>query len=966
MLCFNPSTDAASEPALPSIRFFLRRVACLLAAICAAHAFGQVPAAAPVNPAPTAAAPTEPPLKEISVAANSFVRGAPLPTWADVLPLPPAPTEPTRRALAVRLEDTHLLVAEKPVILVNVAQQVLDASALGQIGQIAMHFIPQYQRLLLHKVAIVRGDQVIDHTATAQVRFLQREAGLEQGVYSGVITASLLLSDIRVGDTLRLQYSIEGANPIFAGRYAQGVPWQRPIPVQLRRVTLNTPEARPIQWKWNSDGAASTLAPEISTRGGMRRLRFEERDLAAVELEPLLPRGAIPLRWLQFSEFADWGEVARWADGLFPADEPLPPELVPLVQRWLRLPSRSEQASQALQWVQNEIRYYSVSLGESSHRPHAPAEVLRNRYGDCKDKSFLLMRVLQSLGIPARAVLASLASPQGPGKVLASPLAFDHVVVRATIDGRDVYLDPTRLGQRGPVERMGQGLENASVLVVDARETSGLAVVVSPNRREIFSNELSEKFRLDAFGADGELETQQQFTGLTAETLRLTVARLDPPRLQRLLLANLERRYPGVALIGTPEISDEVDQNRLTIRARYKIPKLANPADGNWVMRFAPANMQNTIAVPPSPTRNFALALPAFPVTVLYSAEMQWPSNVSAVLDPSTQRISNAAFSAEVTRSFRGNVAKAALRFEPLTNSVAAKDVPTLLADAKAMERAVGGAMVVAPNQVKNGGFLGIGRKTLQDNLLARAKATVERTGKAIGGGQLAGDDLAQALCLRSEAQIELGNGADALKDAQEAVRQAPSLGAAWFCQGSANWARGDFAAASSDFGKALAFGAGAGDVYYRRGQARFFEGKLEQAADDFAKAAVDRPDANSKAYAQLWQAWTLQRLDRPLPPELQTAANADPKNTWPAPALAMLAGQLTPEQLVEQIGRKDGDDRELALAEGWFYIGEYQLNQKQPEKARDAFEKARAIGITRYIEHAAAGFELQRLGAKP
>ena len=918
------------------------------------HAFGQVPAAAPA----------EPPLKEISVAADSFVRGAPLPAWADVLPLPPA--APTRRALAVRLEDTHLLVAEKPVMLVNVAQQVLDASALGQIGQVAMHFIPQYQRLQLHKAVILRGDQVIDHTANAQVRFLQREAGLERGIYSGVITASLLLSDIRVGDTLHLQYSIAGANPIFGGRYAQGVPWQRPTPVQLRRVTLNTPQGRTIQWKWNSDGAAWTLAPEVTTRDGMRRLRFEERDLAAVELEPMLPRGAIPLRWLQFSEFADWTEVARWADGLFPGDEPLPAELVPLVQRWLRLPSRSEQASQALQWVQNEIRYYSVSLGESSHRPHAPAEVLRNRYGDCKDKSFLLMRLLQSLGIPARAVLASLGAPQGPAKLLASPLAFDHVVVRATIDGRDVYLDPTRLGQRGPVEQMGQGLENASVLVVDARETSGLAVVVSPNRREIFRNELSEKFRLEAFGADGELETRQQFTGLSAEALRLTVARLDPPRLQRLLLTSLERRYPGITLVGAPELSDEVEQNRITIAAKFKVPKLANASNGNWGMRFAPTNMPYMIAVPPSPTRNFALALPAFPTTVLYSAEMQWPSSVSAVLDPSTQRVSNAAFNAEVTRSFRGNVAKAALRFEPLMNSVAAKDVPAVLADVKALERAIGGAMVVAPNQVRDGGFLGIGRKTLQDNLLARATATVERTGKAIAGGQLGGDDLAQALCLRADAQVELGSTADALKDAQEAVRQAPSLGAAWACQGNANWARGDFAAASTDFGKALAFGAPAGDAYYRRGQARFFESKFEQAADDFAKAAADRPDANSKAYAQLWQAWTLQRLNRPLPPDLLASASADPRSAWPAPALAMLAGQLTPEQLIEQIGRKDGDDRELALAEAWFYVGEHQLNQKQPEKARDAFEKARAIGITRYIEHAAAGFELQRLGTKP
>ncbi len=924
----------------------------------AAHAIAQTPAIAPATPAQA-----ETPLKEISVAANSFVRGAPLPAWADVLPIPPA--VPTRRSIAVRLEDTHLLVAEKPVILVNLAQQVNDPSALGQIGQVAMHFIPQYQKLVLHRAAILRGDQVIDQTATAQVRFLQREAGLEQGVYSGVITASMLLSDIRVGDTLHLQYSIEGANPIFGARYVQGVPWQRPVPVQIRRVTLNAPEARAIQWKWNGDTEASKLVPEITIRNGMRRLRFEERDLPAVELETLLPRGAMPLRWLQFSEFADWAEVARWADGLFPSDEPLPDELVPLVQRWLRLPSRSDQASQALQWVQSEIRYYSVSLGESSHRPHAPAEVLKNRYGDCKDKSFLLMRILQSMGIPAHAVLASLGAPQGAGKVLASPLAFDHAVVQANIDGREYYLDPTRLGQRGPVDRMGQALEEASVLVV-GRDTRTLSVVVSPNRREFLRNELSEKFRLDAFGDDGELQTRQVFTGVAAEMLRLTLARVDTARMQRALQTNLERRYPGITVIGTPELADEIDQNRITVRAKFKVPKLATADNGNWVMRFAPVNLQNMIAVPPSAARNFPLALPAFPFVFEYSAEMQWPQSVSAVLGPATQRIADTAFTAEIARSFRGNVSKMSMRFEPLTNSIAPKDVPTMVADVRTMERAIGGAMIVNANQVNGGGFLGIGRKTLQDTLRTRAEATIERTSKAIAGGQLGGDDLAQALCLRSDARSELGKTAEALKDAQEAVKQAPSLGAAWFCQGNANWSLGDFEAATHDFGKALAFGSNAADVYYRRGQARFFDGKLEQAADDFAKAVVDRPEENDKAYARLWQVWTLQRLNRPLPPELQAAASAEPTGAWPRPALAMLAGQLTPDQVIDQIGRKSGDDQELALVEGWFYIGEYLLNAKQPDKAREAFDKARATGITRYIEHAAAGFELQRLGTKP
>lgn len=909
-------------------------------------------------------------MKEISVAADAFVRNAPLPTWADLLPLP-APVA-TRRAVTIRLDDTHLLVADKPVQLVNAAQQVNDASVLGQIGQIAVQFIPQYQRLLLHKVALLRGDQLIDQTASVPVRFLQREAGLESGIYSGVITASLLLPDVRVGDTLLLQYSIEGANPILGQRYVQAAPWQRPVPVQVRRVTLNVPAGREIQWKWIGDGVAppTQLQPVTSTADGMQRLRFEEHDMPAVELEPMMPRGTSPLRWLQFSEFASWGDVARWADALFPADEPLPNELLPLVQRWLALPSRSEQASHALQWVQSNIRYVSVSLGESSHRPHSPAEVLRNRYGDCKDKSFLLMRILQSLGIPAHAVLASLGAPQGPARQLASPLAFDHAVVAARIDGRDVFLDPTRLGQRGPVERMGQGQEEASVLVVD-RDTTGLVVVRSPNRRELFHGELSESFRLNAFDEDGLLDARQQWNGLQAELIRLTLARTDPASLQRNLLAALTRRYPAATPIGSPELTDEVDLNRITLHASYKIPKLATATEGNWAMRYLPSNLQGSFAVPPSATRSFPLGLPAFPGNASYSVEMQWPESVSAVVDPVTQRIANDQFVAEITRSFRGNTSRMSVSLEALTPSVPAKNVPALLDDVKALERGIGGGMVVARNQIKAGGFLGIGRKTLQDNLAARAQATIERTGKAIGGGQLSGDDLAQALCVRSQAQSELGHAAEALKDADEAVRVAPSFEGAWFCRANARWAAGDFSNAETDATRSLVLGHTASEAYYRRGQARYYAGKFEAAADDFAKSAADRRESGEKAYALMWQAWALQRLGQPLPPGLTAFAAEDPRGAWPRPALAMVAGLLTPEQVLAEIERKDGDERELALAEGWFYIGEVRLLQAgsdpaQRAKAREAFESSRAKGITLYVEHTAAGFELERLGARP
>ena len=228
---------------------------------------------------------------------------------------------------------------------------------------------------------------------------------------------------------------------------------------------------------------------------------------------------------------------------------------------------------------------------------------------------------------------------------------------------------------------------------------------------------------------------------------------------------------------------------------------------------------------------------------------------------------------------------------------------------------------------------------------------------------------LFRSLCARAEALSELGRLPEGVQDAQAAVRAAPALARAWQCRGNLDWANRDFAQADADFGKALTLGQNPYEAYVRRGQARFYEGRLEQAADDFAKAAADRILAGDKPHALLWQAWTLQRLGRPLPAELQAVAAKGvtvPPGAWPLPALAMFTGQLAPEQVLLQVEARQGDDRELALAEAWFYVGQYHLLRGAADKAREAFEKARAQGITIYVEHVAAGFELQRLTGKP
>jgi hypothetical protein len=76
------------------------------------------------------------------------------------------------------------------------------------------------------------------------------------------------------------------------------------------------------------------------------------------------------------------------------------------------------------------------------------------------------------------------------------------------------------------------------------------------------------------------------------------------------------------------------------------------------------------------------------------------------------------------------------------------------------------------------------------------------------------------------------------------------------------------------------------------------------------------------------------------------------------------LAGDVTPEEMLKLIERKSGDERTMALAEGYFYLAQYYLGRREAAKARKQFEDTRRLNVIIYVEHAAAVFELLRLGA--
>jgi len=87
------------------------------------------------------------------------------------------------------------------------------------------------------------------------------------------------------------------------------------------------------------------------------------------------------------------------------------------------------------------VRYVAVEVGIGGYRPAPPLDVMTRRWGDCKDKSVLLVDLLNAAGIEAYPVV----HPSGPqGRVdpeFPAVDGFNHFIVAVSTAGLEVTPD---------------------------------------------------------------------------------------------------------------------------------------------------------------------------------------------------------------------------------------------------------------------------------------------------------------------------------------------------------------------------------------------------------------------------------------------------------------------------------------------------------------------------------------------
>jgi|GEM_PF-1826040 len=499
-----------------------------------------------------------------------------------------------------------------------------NSTGLENNSQISIDFDPGYEELIIHNISVIRDGRKIDKGENAITSVIQKENELEKLLYNGTKTFFAILSDIRVNDILEISYTIEEIDPLFpyySDRFY--LEWAVPVKKLYRRIVTDDD----LTYKFNN----REITPE-SDRGG--EYIWEDSDIPAIEYDEYVPYWFDAHNYLEVSQFTSWKQVSSLIAGFY---ETLQLSDEQALYIYSLYPGINEQSSNKsiietlLNIVQEDIRYMGIEIGRGSYIPTAPYDVFTRKFGDCKDKSLLLSRLLNYKNIEAYPVLVHNSAGKDLINVLPSPYQFNHVIVKIIHDNEIFWIDPTFTYQEGSLENISEAPYEYGLVISD----SGNDLEKIEPRFSGRNIVINETFTLPSEINDiGTYTIETGYYNEDADYMRSYLSNSPPAKVAEELSEYMEYYYDGLEISEEIQYNDDLENNIITLTEYYEIPKIwqySNDED-NYQFIYSPYEIYNYTTEVENPDRTMPFNL-IHPISISQNVTVILPEewNISPV-----------------------------------------------------------------------------------------------------------------------------------------------------------------------------------------------------------------------------------------------------------------------------------------------------------------------------------------------
>ncbi len=544
----------------------------------------------------------------------------PKPEWV-LAPTEAQKSKTRKQPIQYLLVDRQINVLEKHHLYARDISKPLTSDGLEQVSTVSITYNTEYEKLIVHHLKVQRNGTSVSLKEKAKLRFLNQETEADSLIHTGLISATYNLPDIRVGDIIDVAYSVIGSNPVFGGKHfgSQSLNWG--VSVDQLRIRLLADQ----NLKTKIHNAENTVS--LKAHDGYVEYLYEQSNTPAIVAEKQTVDGQSSYAWLQYSSYQSWGKVKQWARDLY-ARVPTSNETEELSHKLLKN-SRNKQdyLLKSIEFVQEDIRYLGLEFGENTHLPHSPKEVLEKRYGDCKDKSVLLARLLSHQGIRSEPALVHTRYSNGISELLPSPGAFNHVISKIVFNDKIYWVDGTRNYQGNTLSERGVNNYGVALIVDKNNDTLVNMYDTTPQQYKI---KMHEHFEISNYAKPLLYTVKTTYYGNEAEYMRYKFANNSTKNISKTYLDYYLKQYKDVEQIDTVRTFDSKNNNTFTVEEHYKLKSAIEEKETTYVLSINMSAFSNYLKSPEKQKRDLPLSLYG-PATIenTFSVHFPEPPNMS-------------------------------------------------------------------------------------------------------------------------------------------------------------------------------------------------------------------------------------------------------------------------------------------------------------------------------------------------
>ncbi len=317
--------------------------------------------------------------------------------------------------------------------------QILNRAGRDRYGDYKIRFSKDKEKLKVIEADTLNKDLTIIPVEKGAINTVTPLGLQKASLYSNILDKVYSFQNLDPEDAVYIKY--KSTKKSETGVISSLFVFKEDNPIREKSIKVELPSGRNLYSMKFNETKDEKIEEIKKSEQKVNIYEFKMKDLGKIKPEEYRPHDFIISPSIVFSNSKDWkGAVGKIVVKFSKNSKPDRFIKKKVKELTKKAKSKFEKAVEIYKFVSKEIKGVPLPLGMDGYIPHKASEVLKNGYGDIRDKSVLLISMLRAIGLKPFPIM--IVNGHKAIKKLVVFNQFSYILVYVKIDGKDYYLDP--------------------------------------------------------------------------------------------------------------------------------------------------------------------------------------------------------------------------------------------------------------------------------------------------------------------------------------------------------------------------------------------------------------------------------------------------------------------------------------------------------------------------------------------